>query len=108
MDYESTGSEGSDNNTALADCFKQDGSIDIAKYSHYAREQDALDDKEDNYLLGMGNIASEDDEEGTTAAATAATGGSRKRRVKSLKPYFFDEEGKKVTLAPRQTFWYMM
>jgi hypothetical protein len=31
-----------------------------------------------------------------------------KRRAKALTPYYFDFNGQKIYLRPRQTYWYMM
>eukprot|EP00797_Seminavis_robusta_P020115 Sro3065_g343090.1 Plant transposon protein (509) ;mRNA; r:3511-5037 len=52
----------------------------------------------------------QDNSDSATRATTSTTTTTRTRvrSCKSLKPYYFDSNGRKVELKPRQTIWYLM
>ncbi|CAB9526768.1 Plant transposon protein [Seminavis robusta] len=111
MEIEDSDSVDGSNNISLASCFKENGEIDIARYLQYATQEDALADKEES---DISRRLQEEDDDGMTVMSTVAeeekttSTEGRKRRMKSLKPYYFNEAGEKVTLRPRQTVWYLM
>ncbi|CAB9525869.1 Plant transposon protein [Seminavis robusta] len=92
---------------SLCDCIDNDGNINLEKYRLYMSQEDDKEDLEESKLQSF--YMEDSDSEGETTKATRGSSTSRKRRtVKSIKPYYFDSEGNKVTLVPKQTVWYLM
>jgi hypothetical protein len=76
--------------------------IDLRKYLEYAAKQEELDGLEDQ----MSKLILVESSSLQTEQPT-----KKKRKwkfVKSICPYYFDENGKQVFLRPRQTVWYYM
>ena len=96
-----------DNDTTLGDCFTSDGTIDLSKYRTF------LDEEEEAEAGQRAWIASQypsDEEENVSGTGDTSNSSSKKKRIrlsKSLKPYFFDDNGEVVYLEPRQTYWYL-
>ncbi|CAB9502528.1 Plant transposon protein [Seminavis robusta] len=114
MDIDDTASYVQGDTVGIGSCFNEDGSINVDKYRLYAEQEDALLDLEESELQTLyqeeeeaeGNITMSLDDETRTTTTTAT--GRRKRRCKSIKPYYFDDEGNKIVLQPKQTIWYIM
>ncbi|CAB9530288.1 unknown protein [Seminavis robusta] len=84
---------------SLSDCLRDDGSLDIQRYRSYLQQEDAEEDNEEAYLCALHRERETMEAEATSSASKKP----RTRRSKSIKPYYFDADGNKVTLKPRQT-----
>ncbi|CAB9527088.1 Plant transposon protein [Seminavis robusta] len=92
----------------IADCYDGNGAIISEKFLQLIQQEDNLDDAEESVLQ---NLYMEDESDGETEVATAGASVKSKRsprKCKSIKPYYFDNEGTKVILQPKQTVWYYM
>jgi DDE superfamily endonuclease len=96
-----------DRPSCLLDCLDEDGiSIDLEQYEAYGEKDDELGD-----LLMQLVTMSYSDEVSSNPRKRKSNGSTKKRakrRAKSLTPYYFDDNGQKIYLRPRETYWYMM
>jgi DDE superfamily endonuclease len=77
------------------------GRLDIAKYLQYSERESELSER--RLMLSLEMIRKVGSSRNDKVIKQRA-----KRRHKALLPYYFDEDGTKVTLRPRQTCWYLM
>jgi hypothetical protein len=90
-----------DRPSSIINCLEEDGSINAERYAAMLSRQDDIEAAESawfDYLL----VAEEDDTEPPKKRRKS------KRSVKTLRPYYFDNDGNVVYLLPTQTFWYLM
>jgi NTP pyrophosphatase (non-canonical NTP hydrolase) len=98
-----------DRPSSLTDCLANDGvSLDPEKYRQHQEKEDELGDAMMQLLMSY-NVAKvvgnrKENKMGVVRSAKKRA----KRRTKVLAPYYFDDEGRKVYLRPKQTYWYMM
>ena len=85
--------------TSLVECMDDNGTLCDVKYLQYsARESERRD-----VLLRLRLAIIE----GSSSSESMKKQRGR-RKHKALLPYYFDDNGRKVILRPRQTYWYMM
>ncbi|CAB9496564.1 Plant transposon protein [Seminavis robusta] len=101
--------------TCLADCYDGNGAIIADKLIGLLQREDDLDDAEESMLHALYHDAGEEDQytDVATAGHSVQSQSNTKRqctprKCKSIKPYYFDAQGRKVTLQPKQTVWYYM
>jgi DDE superfamily endonuclease len=89
---------------SLIECRRDDdGSVDNFLYMRYLEKQSELQELERNRQDEIWH------DEGDGSVLSSSSSSRKKRRtVKSLRPYYFDENGVPVYLQPRQTVWYFM
>jgi hypothetical protein len=95
---------GSDNGpSSLVECMAG-GTLDIAKYLQYSGKESELDEMRLKLTMELMKKASES----TRGVKVKVIQHRAKRKYKALLPYYFDDNGTKVTMCPRQTCWYLM
>jgi hypothetical protein len=85
--------------SSLLECILDDGTMDVAKYLQYSARESELDE----LLLKLMVKAINKKKDKRKVTKKPAN-----RKHKHLRPYYFDDNGKKIILRPRQTLWYMM
>jgi DDE superfamily endonuclease len=97
-----------DRPSSLVDCIGKDGiTIDPAKYLEYQEKDDELGDLQLQLAFAYG-VSSKGMQSGGNKQSVRSRKKRTKRKVKVLTPYYFDGNGTKIYLRPRQTYWYMM
>ena len=85
--------------SSLLECMGDNGTLDVTKYLQYSARESELDELLLKWTLQLINDRS-DHRKSLKKRGT--------RKYKHLRPYYFDDNGNKVYLRPRQTLWYMM
>lgn len=87
---------------SLLQCKQPDGSVDTGLYMKYLQKQSELSDIERNLV----ELPWQDQESDSLVVSSPKV--KRRRSAKSLRPYYFDDNGEPVYLQPRKTVWYYM
>jgi DDE superfamily endonuclease len=87
-----------DRPSTLLECTSRDGSVDSARYLLYLQKQHEISILERN-LIDERLLDGEREE-------VPKPRQKKKRSVKSLRPYYFDQDGRAVFLKPKETVWY--
>jgi hypothetical protein len=86
---------------SLIECRRyDDGRVDNFLYMRYLEKQRELHKIERNQQEDFWH----DEEDGSVLSSSSSR--KKRRSVKSLRPYYFDDNGVPVYLQPRQTVWY--
>jgi hypothetical protein len=94
-----------DRPSSLVDCLGEDGmTIDEAKLVLYEEKEDDLGD----LLLQLVAASYSCTNDRKRKAPVGSTKKRAKRKAKAFASYYFDLNGNKVYLRPRNTYWYMM
>ena len=81
------------------------GLVDLDLHMAHAAKQDEMEELESKVWEASAWTTPSDQSSSSRDAASKPVK-RRKRSCKSLRPHYFDEEGKEVFLQPRQTVWY--
>jgi DDE superfamily endonuclease len=92
-----------DRPSSLLECMDSNGFLDSVKYLEYSARESELEDH-----LAQLNTDLISSFCPTIRRKTKSMKPRSKRRFKALVPYYFDDDGNKVCLRPRGTFWYML
>jgi hypothetical protein len=87
----------------LVECIGDDGQLCLEKYLQYSARESEADDillQLTLRLVSRGNMKE--------VIRRKKQKGRARRKHKALVPYYFDDDGTKVQLRPRQTSWYHM
>ena len=87
---------------SLAECLDEDGEIDIEKYQTYVEFEAELESAEKEWFDSLQK------EKQQAFDSKPEKKKARTRSAKTLRPYYFGEDGQMVFLAPKQTFWYLV
>ena len=94
--------DSSDNRpSSLLECMDDNGLLMPEKYLQYSARESETED----VLLKLRLMLIKRSDHGIRVLKKQC---GRTRKHKALVPYYFDDNGKKVLLRPRQTSWYMM
>jgi hypothetical protein len=93
--------ETADGVLSLADCVDQDGELDTDKYGKLLDQEAEVESAEMAWMEALRVSESQEKLE------TRPTKRQRTRSAKTLRPYYFDDNGQMVFLKPKQTFWYL-
>ena len=89
-----------DRPSSLVDCLGDDGiNLDPEKYLQYQEKDDELGD----LMLKLAMSCRK-----TNQNKVRSTKKRAKRKAKALTPYYFDDNGRKIYVRPRQSSWYIM
>ena len=96
--------------SSLRECEGRDRKVDPELYRQYKEKESDIEEAERNYFFAMG---SQEEQEDTTASSVqksrsskSTTNKRRKKSCQSLRPYYFDNDGKLKYLLPTETVWY--
>jgi DDE superfamily endonuclease len=88
--------------SSLLDCMEDNGTLNAEKYLQYTARESEFEECLMQWTLQ--SIIKDQKIDNRKKKKTCRA----KRTQKALRPYYFDNKGRKVVLRPRQTLWYMM
>jgi hypothetical protein len=93
--------EEDDRPSSIIDCVEEDGTIDTEKYYDMLKKEEELEKAE---ALWFEYVMNEEEK----VPASTKRKRTHSQSVKTLRPYYFDNNGELVYLHPQQTFWYLV
>lgn len=91
---------------STAQCTRSDGSLDSRLHAQFLAKEKELENAERNHFQSLVQVLQE--EENPTGPRKKSRRSWKKRACKSLRPYYFDDNGNRKHLKPRETLWYIV
>ena len=93
--------------TSIADCIDQHGELISNKFHELLAKEEELELAEKEWFVALQESSLQEQSMDPPSLKKKRKKRSG-RNVKSLRPYYFDDEGRVVYLLPSQTYWYLV